>query len=158
MSTETRLSVEEQATNFVTMQHIQLVQHHLHIIIKHLLDRGEQHDASKLAPPEVEAFTAETKNLSGLTYGTPAYYANLERIKPALDHHYARNRHHSEHFARGIDDMNLVDIVEMFSDWAASCQRHKDGNLRTSIEKNADRYSMSPQLVKILENSMELFE
>lgn len=150
--------LEQLATNFKTTQHIMLVQKHIHIIVKQLLDRGLQHDQSKLAPPEVEAFTAETENLSALTYGSPEYSANLVKIQPALDHHYARNRHHPQHFKNGIDDMNLVDLVEMFSDWAASCQRHDDGNLRKSIEHNAKRFNMSPQLVKILENSMELFE
>lgn len=157
-TTDRALSLEEKATNFETMQHIMLVQKHLHIICKQLLDRAEAHDASKLEPPEVEAFTAETKNLSVLTYNSLEYHENLKRIKPALDHHYARNRHHSAHFKNGIDDMNLVDIIEMFSDWAASCQRHRDGNLRKSIEVNADRFQISPQLTKIFENSMELFE
>lgn len=153
-----KLTLEEQATNAVTMEHIRLVQHHLNIVIKCLLGRGEAHDRSKLESPEVELFAQETKNLHGLTYGSPEYAANLEKIKPALDHHYAHNRHHPQHMKNGIDDMNLVDIVEMFCDWAASCQRHDDGNLRKSIEINANRFNISPQLVKILENSMELLE
>jgi hypothetical protein len=49
--TTSNLTLEEQATNYVTLQHIQLVQKHLHIIVKELLDRGELHDQSKLEPP-----------------------------------------------------------------------------------------------------------
>ena len=32
-----------------------------------------------------------------LTYGSDEYKACLTEMKPALDHHYAANRHHPEH-------------------------------------------------------------
>lgn len=151
------LTLDQKATNYETMKHIMLVQKNLHTVCKHLLNRAEDHDASKLTSPEVEIFTEETKHLAGLTYGSPEYAANLKRIAPALEHHYANNRHHANHFKNGVNDMNLVDVIEMYCDWAASCKRHNDGNLNKSIEHNADRYSLSPQLVKIFENSTFLF-
>lgn len=154
----TDLTLEQQAVNYETTKHIQAVQSRIHKICKLLLDRAENHDRSKLEPPEVQAFTEETKNLSALTFGTPEYYANLEKIKPTLEHHYANNRHHPQHWKNGIEDMNLVDLVEMFCDWDASSKRHNDGNLRKSIEINAKRFDMPPTLTKILENSMELFD
>ena len=54
--------------------------------------------------------------------------------------------------------MNLVDIVEMFCDWKAATERHHDGNLHKSIEKNAVRFEMNAQLVKIFENTADLFD
>lgn len=157
MST-TDLTLEEQATNFATMQHIARVNELLMVVVKELIDRGVRHDRSKLARPEVEAFTAQTNNLAGVTYGTPEYDAQKKAIAPAIAHHYAHNTHHPEHYKNGIEDMNLADIVEMFCDWKAASERHTDGNLRHSIEKNADRFRMSPQLVKIFENSVGLLE
>lgn len=157
MSTS-KLTLEEQATNFATSTHIHEVRNNLNIIIKNLLDRGRDHDKSKLVDPEVEAFTRVTSRLSKLTYGSQEFNDCKKEIGDALIHHYSNNRHHPEHFKKGIDDMNIVDIVEMFCDWAASCKRHDDGNLHKSLEINADRFKMSPQLVKILENSVFLFE
>lgn len=153
-----QLTLEERATNYETMLHIRQVNKNLNTVIREFLTRSELHDQTKLESPEVESFTEVTKDLHGLTYGSPEYHANRDRIKPALDHHYANNRHHPEHFPNGINDMNIIDIVEMFSDWAASCKRHADGNLRKSIEHNANRYNIAPQLVKIFENSIGLFE
>ena len=49
--------------------------------------------------------------------------------------------------------MNLIDIVEMFCDWKAASERQLDGNLLKSIEKNADRFNMDPQLKQILINT-----
>jgi hypothetical protein len=118
--------------------------------------RGVKHDASKLESPEVEVFAEYTPKLNSTTFGSEEYYANLEGMKSALDHHYAFNRHHPEHFANGINDMTLVDILEMFCDWKASTLRHNDGNLLKSIETNAERFKMDGQLKQILINDRTL--
>lgn len=150
------LSEAEKATNYDTMRHIERVRNLLNVCIKDLIKRGELHDQTKLASPEVELFTEYTPKLAGSTYGSPEYQGFLKSIKPALDHHYANNRHHPEHHKNGIDDMNLLDIVEMLCDWKAASERHNDGNIRKSIEINANRFNMSPQLVRILENTADL--
>lgn len=151
------LTLEQQATNFETMKHIMFVGRNINVLIKELLHRAEVHDASKLEPPEVEAFTQVTKDLNGLEYGSPAYKDNLAKIKPALDHHYANNSHHPEHHARGVDDMTLVDVVELLCDWKASSTRHATGNILKSIEVNTERFNLSPQLRKILENTAKKY-
>lgn len=152
------LTLEEQATNYVTMRHIEEVRNNLNKIAMELLRRGELHDQSKLVSPEVELFTEWTPKLAQSTFGSPEYEGFRKAMGPALAHHYAKNRHHPEHFTNGIEDMNLLDIVEMFCDWYAATKRHHDGNLRKSIKTNADRFKMSPQLVSILDNSVELFD
>lgn len=57
-----------------------------------------------------------------------------------------------------VNGMTLVDLVEMFCDWKASSLRHNDGNIRKSVEINAIRFRMSPQLAKILENTAALVD
>jgi len=47
-------------------------------------------------------------------------------------------------------------LLEMFCDWKAASERHNDGNIRKSIEHNADRFGMPPILVQIFENSVDL--
>jgi hypothetical protein len=152
------LTTEEQATNFLTMRHIERVRNLLNFVIMELLKRGEQHDQSKLEQPEVALYTKLTSKLAGVTYGSPEYEAFRKELAPALEHHYAHNRHHPEHMAEGVNDMNLIDIIEMFVDWKASSERHNDGNIRKSIAINAGRFELSPQLVRILENTADLFD
>jgi len=151
-----QLTLEEQATNATTMHHINMVQTLLHKIVKELLDRADIHDQSKLESPEVELFTEWTPKLAGSTYGSAEYEGFRKAMGPALLHHYAKNRHHPEHFKEGVNDMSLVDIIEMFCDWKAATMRHNDGNIRKSIAHNANRFDLSPQLVRILENSIDL--
>lgn len=147
------LTLEQKATNYETMRHIERVRNLLNAFVRSLLFRAEVHDQTKLDSPEVELFTEYTPLLAGTTYGSPEYEELRKKMKPALDHHYAHNRHHPEHHKKGVDDMTLVDLVEMFADWKAASERHHDGNILKSIEKNADRFGLSPQLVRILENT-----
>lgn len=152
------LSKDEQATNYVTILHIHRVAELLHQCIKELLDRASNHDKSKLESPELEYFTKFTERLSSLTYGSDEYKQALRDLKPALDHHYANNSHHPEFYKNGINDMNLLDLIEMLCDWKAASERHNDGNIRKSIEINGNRFGMSPQLVKIFENTVDMLQ
>ena len=147
------LTLEERATNFDTMCHIERVRNLLNDVIREILLRQEAHDQTKLDPPEVGLFSEYTKSLSTLTYGSPEYNQKLAELKPALDHHYANNRHHPEYHKDGVNDMNLIDLIEMFCDWKAASERHQDGDIIRSIELNVDRFGLSPQLAKILENT-----
>lgn len=90
------LSVEEKATNNDTFRHIERVRNLLNDCVLELLHRGELHDQSKLEAPEVSVFTEFTAKLAGSTYGSDEYKELLAKMKPALDHHYAKNRHHPE--------------------------------------------------------------
>lgn len=150
------LTTEQKATNYDTFRHIERVRNLLNACVVDLLHRAEKHDQTKLESPEVEAFTEYTPKLANSTYGSEEYKGFLAAIKPALDHHYAHNSHHPEHYKNGVNDMNLLDIVEMLCDWKAASERHNDGNIRRSIEINANRFGLSPQLVKILENTADI--
>lgn len=152
------MTLEEKAVNFDTAQHIAQVRNNLNLVVTALLLRGERHDLSKLEPPEVSLFTQHTARLADLEYGSDAYKEALKDLGPALQHHYAKNRHHPEHWPEGIKNMDIVDVVEMFCDWAAAVKRHNTGNLRKSIAHNAERFDMPETLRRILENSVGLFE
>lgn len=166
-----------------TNAHIARVRELLYIIQNKLEERGFKHDRSKLEEPEKSGFDEVTGKLKALTYGSPEYKAQLERLKPVLDHHYANNSHHPEHYGRWvciicfkefprefnsncdmcgnghlvfeprISGMSLLDLVEMFCDWKAATERHADGSILKSIQVNKERFKISEQLVEILENT-----
>jgi hypothetical protein len=141
-----------------TLKHIKRVGALLNKVILDLLSRAQEHDDSKLNDPvEKDLFDEYTPKLKDVTYGSEEYNKFLSELKPALGHHYARHRHHPEHFENGVDDMNLIDIIEMLMDWKASSERHNDGNIRKSLELNAKRFNMNPKLTKILENTINYF-
>jgi len=120
-----------------------------------LLDaRAAEHDLSKTQSPEVEAFNAVTDQLAGLEYGSQEYKDALRDLGPALTHHYAKNRHHPESHADGINGMTLLDLVEMLTDWKAASERHTTGSMEASLAINAARFGIDPQLLRILANTV----
>lgn len=137
-----------------TREHIGRVAGLLFQASNNLDTRGRVHDASKLASPEKELFDRWTPLLGGLRYGSPEYQAALGELKPALDHHYAHNSHHPEHYPDGVAGMSLLDLIEMMCDWKAAGERHADGgDILRSIEINTTRFKLDPQLAAILRNT-----
>jgi len=136
-----------------TREHIRQVSERLKKVCTELYDRGYFHDASKLGPEEKPIFDAVTPKLKGLTYGTDEYRASLKELGPALTHHYAKNSHHPEHYPNGIAGMDLLDLIEMYCDWAAATLRTKDGDMAAGIEINVKRFGIDGPLADILRNT-----
>lgn len=132
-----------------TKAHIKRVEELLLGCIEDLLFRSQEHDKSKLEDPELSIFDEYTPKLKDCTYGSDEYKGFLEGMKPALDHHYAENRHHPEHLG-DIHKMNLIDLLEMVCDWKAASERHADGDVYKSICVNADRFGYGEGLHSIL--------
>lgn len=145
-------------TELETKKHIRQVKENLLKVVHELSLRAELHDASKLESPEKEIFEVYTPKLKGSTYGSEEYNTYLQEMKPALDHHYANNRHHPEHHKGGVNGMDLVDLIEMYCDWDAASKRHADGSLKKSIEYNQKRFGIGDQLTKIFHNTRKYFE
>lgn len=150
-----------------TWEHINKVQTYIGRAVYNLIIRGLNHDQSKLHPPEVEKFDEMTPILSTLTYGTPEYKESTAKLGVALQHHYAENPHHPEHYSNGVDGMSLLDLIEMLCDWKAASERIKPkveavpgeragetANLIDSLEYNATRHNIDPQLKSILANTI----
>jgi hypothetical protein len=137
-----------------TLLHIKRVNELLLLFAQELMDRAICHDNSKLYDPEKPLFDKMTPRLKGLTYGSEEYKKSLAELKPALDHHYAHNSHHPEYYKNGINNCNLLDLVEMLCDWKAASERHADGDIFKSIQINKARFGISEQLAQIFENTV----
>lgn len=153
-----------------TYDHILKVQRYLGLVIGLLLERLTLHDHSKLHAPEVEMFDVYTPKLAEVAYGTPEYEEFRQAMGEALEHHYAANSHHPEHFESGIRGMSLLDLIEMLCDWKAASERHTkrppmpaspgrsdapqyDSNIERSIALNQERFGYGGELRDILLNT-----
>jgi hypothetical protein len=140
-----------------TLKHVNEVRDNIWTLIKELDKRAQVHDASKFEEPERTVFAESTPKLAKTEYGTPEYDKLLEEVKPAIEHHYAKNTHHPEHWPHGIEDMDLLDLVEALCDWIAATKRNKNGNIHKSIEHNEKRFNITPQLSKIITNTVNRY-
>lgn len=151
-----------------TWEHIDKVRGYLEAAVRNLLARSDRHDKSKLVEPELAAFDIATPKLAALEYGSDEYKQSLADLAEALEHHYAVNSHHPEHYDNGIAGMSLLDLVEMLVDWKAASERHRkpmpaapgrpeapqyDNDFRRSIALNQERFGYGDELRSILENT-----
>lgn len=141
-----------------THEHIAWVRGYLLDVVEQLLSRAHVHDRSKLEEPERSMFDEYTPKLRDSTYGSEEYERFREQMGEALAHHYAHNSHHPEHHGRGIHGMGLLDLLEMLCDWIAATQRHADGDIRRSIEINAERFGYGDEIKGLLLNTLETLE
>ncbi len=138
-----------------TLLHIKRVSELLTQAAAELIRRANIHDNSKLNSPEKEFFDEFTPKLAGSTYGSDQYKRFLKELKVGLNHHYANNSHHPEHYPNGINGFDLFDLIEMFFDWKAATERHNDGNIFKSIGINKERFGYSGQIEDIFYNTAE---
>lgn len=120
--------------------------------------RGRDHDESKLQEPEFTLYEKLSENIKAIEdefgYGSHQYEKYIRDNQDAFYLHFKKNRHHPEYHPNGIDDMNLVDIIELFCDWkAAASKRGKPVNL----DANQKRFGVSDQLIRIFENTLRDF-
>ena len=140
-----------------TLRHSLRVAELMGELIKELLDRSVRHDLSKTREPERAVYDKFVPALRAATYGSVEYLTLVDAMGEGLRQHYAHNRHHPEHFANGVNDMTLVDLVEMLVDWKAATERTAHGDLAASLTINRERFGIAPQLMDILENTVRHF-
>lgn len=138
-----------------TYAHIATVRGYLLQVANLLIYRGHDHDLSKLEPPELEVFDEFTPKLRDSTYGSHEYKKYLRDMGVGLEHHYAVNDHHPEHFHNGIHEMDLLQLMEMLADWKAATLRHADGDLAKSIDQNSERFGYGREIHGLLLRTAE---
>ncbi len=141
-----------------TASHIVRVQELMADVCERLVRRAELHDVSKLAEPEKSAFDAHAPERNSCVYGSEKYNGHLAALQVALQHHYAHNAHHPEHYVNGVNGMTLLDLIEMFCDWKAASEKHRNGSLDRSLGINRERFHLSEQLTSIFENTQRELE
>jgi len=128
-----------------------------------LLDRVQDHDASKLKAEEWDTFYTATVALAAAPLGTPEYQQALEEFNKALDKHYVRNEHHPEHFPNGIKDM-FADgqvtsfLIEMCVDIYVSSRVPCDDAVTwdTQIKSLIQRFDISPEEATVIDNLIQI--
>lgn len=122
-------------------------------IIPILRSRALHHDRSKFEEPEKSTYDKYIPLLKNVKYGSDEYNEIRNKMhEEGLHHHYQENRHHPEHFENGVNDMNLIDIIEMICDWYAASLL-SDTDFEKGLKINCKRFGIDEQLAKIIFNT-----
>jgi len=139
-----------------TLAHIHRVGDFLRAMAADLERRAEYHDRSKMYEPEKSAYDRAVPEMRKHRYGSPESKAAIAELGPALEHHFAHNSHHPEHYPEGVAGMDLLDVVEMLCDWRAAAER-PPGDGTVLLDVSQKRFGLEPQLVAILANTLARF-
>jgi hypothetical protein len=144
-----------------TLAHINRVRELLAEAMDNLALRAERHDASKLEEPEKSTFDACTLKLKSMAYGSDEYKAALAELKPALDHHYAANSHHPEHYPKRpvgpTSDMLRAAAAEMEATAKEHIGRAPQGEVNALLDFAKFQRDTADQLESSV-NGMSLFD
>lgn len=135
------------------LDHKRRVAEYMQIVASELFQRAAVHDNSKFSPEEFELYEECFPNLQKFAFGSVELKAEYAKLGRALDHHFKVNRHHPEYFENGIDDMNLIDVIEMVCDWLAASHRSKT-SIEKGLEVNNVKFGIDEQLAGIIAHTV----
>lgn len=137
-----------------TLRHINRVSELLGQFASEFIKRAALHDRSKFDAEEagpLAEMDALIERDGNVPFGSHEYEERKKLLGPMLRHHYENNSHHPEHYANGVDGMDLFDLVEMFADWKAASERGEQSSIGVSV--GCEKYKISPQLENIMKNT-----
>jgi hypothetical protein len=144
----------EVTSKYLKEQHLDTYTETLRFFTCELFQRAVVHDNSKFSLEEFELYEAAFPYLQKYAYGSTEFKAELRKIQPAIEHHYAVNDHHIEFFWPGdIADMNLIQITEMICDWLAASERSQT-DIKKGLEMNKQRFGIGDQLLTMIGNTI----
>lgn len=131
------------------IQHKSRVAFFLREIARRLEKRADIHDDSKFSLGEFEGFS-RLDNARKYEYGSSEYEA-IVHDNNAAQLHVSRNQHHPEYWPGGVDDMNMIDIIEMLCDWEVARQmRDTEENIDKTWQVRKKRFDLSENQLKFL--------
>jgi hypothetical protein len=134
-------------------KHKRNVSKRIQMFISLLQKRADNHDNSKLTEPEYSLWCAMDME-PRYRYGTPEYEDKLRRFRKVFELHYKNNRHHPEHHLNGVNDMNLIDLIEMLCDFISYKEEITYTEASNMLDKQADRFNFSEEIRTLLLNTL----
>lgn len=147
---------DTRGAEIATRKHMQRVAHLLGDAAIEFVRRAQRHDLSKLEPVELEPLQRMQDLIDAegqAPYGSDEYKRRTALLGPMLEHHYANNSHHPEHYENGVDGMDLFDLLEMFLDWKAASERGEESQM--NISTAVARFGISDQVAQIMRNTAD---
>lgn len=132
-----------------TLLHIKRVNELLLFSCSEFMRRARVHDTSKLLPPEKELFDEFTPKLKNCTYGSEEYKEFLKELDVALQHHYANNSHHPEHYPT-VENDKLRNLIDQYKEKIATIDMADSENeiYQDVLTELEDRLARSESSVK----------
>ena len=143
------------SVRFTDMMRIRraLVQDKLSTVARELISRGRHHDNSTLGSPELEIYHRHFNEYRMYKFGDPRRDEVMNHMAEAIGHHFQYNDHHPEHFDNGINDMNLIQLMQ-FTAAIMSWSEQEQVDIFELLPIIRDKCGMSDQVYQLIQNTI----
>lgn len=139
------------------LDHKKKVKDRMLFLAKEIIKRAEEHDDSKLKPPEIN-WLIEMDKEPKVEYGTPEYFEKIKKWDKFFKHHYKNNNHHPAHYnEQGVYGMTIVDLVEMMCDVISYIKELHVYQASKIIKEQKERFDMDEGIAQILINTLNYY-
>lgn len=151
-------------TNANYKQTVTMHQLHVNTLMKRvsneLRKRGSRHDNSKFSGLEAslgDMYHNEYAKINVLTPSKADVDDYVNKTQAATIEHYKLNDHHVEHFEHGLNDMDLIQIIELVCDSLAHLKErgHTDSECVREIERQFINYGASNDIIDVVKNTVK---
>ena len=147
------------------INHIYRVQTYLVSLINLINNRALRHDRSKLDSPEKDALIHYNEDkLHQYPYGSSEWRAEDkaqradDKVNEAYLHHVKSNFHHPESYLEGVNDMDLIDLLELVADLKADSQEYAGlMTMEEYVTAYCEMHRLPHVLLYIFMNTLERF-
>lgn len=134
-------------------EHRALVHDKLATVSREINTRARRHDQSSLSGTELRIYKEHFDELQKYPIFDPRRDIVLSKMRVAIAYHHEANDHHPEHFTNGIDDMNLLQLMEFVAD--VMSQSEQNGiDVYEILPLLKDQYDISNQLYQVILNTV----
>lgn len=122
--------------------------------VQAIMLRAALHDVSKYSDSEFPGFRAATYYVYGPWGKENIPDAVKEKLQESIDLHHKNNDHHPEYFPYGIEDMDLIQLLELAVDWKAAMIRHGNVDIDENIRVGQKKFGYPDFFAKILKTTL----
>lgn len=123
--------------------------------VQEIMIRATLHDVSKYSDGEFPGFKGATYYVRGPWGKEEIPDAVKEKLKESIDLHHTNNDHHPEYFPSGMEDMDLIQLLELSVDWKSAMIRHGNYDIEENVRVGQQKFGYPDFFAKILCNTLK---
>lgn len=124
-------------------------------IVQEIFLRAHLHDVSKYSDNEFPGFKGAIYYVRGPWGRENIPNIVKEKLRSSIEEHHKVNDHHPEFHPAGMEDMDLIQLLEMAVDWRAAMIRHGNHDIDENIQIGKERFGYPDFFAKILANTLK---
>jgi hypothetical protein len=118
--------------------------------------RMYSHDNDKIANDTIfEVYEQYNSKLRNEKYDSPEFLKYAKIMRPAVQLHTSKNRHHFYDKSNQIknEEVDLIDLIEVLCDWIGATERNPNIDFKEALEYNFEKYNIPKEWRIIMLNT-----